>query len=67
MGTNITIIGERINKIQKMMDTFLLATICWANRSCNSIADFICKNAIEKNCNWDFNIDYPVEIHELVI
>ncbi|KAH1056077.1 hypothetical protein J1N35_034142 [Gossypium stocksii] len=48
-GRDITIMGTRINEIQKIMDNLHSATICWANRSCNGVADFICKNAVAKS------------------
>ncbi|MBA0702127.1 hypothetical protein Goari_022871, partial [Gossypium aridum] len=63
-GRDVTIMGARINETQKIMDNFHSATICWANRSCNRVADFICKNAIAKSCNWAVNMDYPLEIHD---
>ncbi|KAK5819976.1 hypothetical protein PVK06_025016 [Gossypium arboreum] len=66
--SDITTFGARINKIQKLMlENFTSANIRWANRSCNRIADFICKFANEKNCIWDFNMDYLVKMYNLVL
>ncbi|KAA3477524.1 reverse transcriptase [Gossypium australe] len=33
----------------------------------NSTADQLCILARDKNCNMDFNMDYPLEIHDLIL
>ncbi|MBA0566916.1 hypothetical protein Golob_011689 [Gossypium lobatum] len=54
-------------EIHKAMEKFKSISICWANRCCNKVADFICKKLTADSCNWSFDMDYPLEIHELVI
>ncbi|KAA3466196.1 reverse transcriptase [Gossypium australe] len=64
---DITIIGDRIREIYKTLDMFTTADVKWANRSYNNVADFICKYAILNNCNMLFSMDYPRDIHDIVI
>ncbi|MBA0579573.1 hypothetical protein Gorai_021825 [Gossypium raimondii] len=66
-GQNITLLGHRINDVCKLPEYFNLPKIMWANRSCNRIANHLCKMAMDKNCNFNFNLDYPMDIHELVM
>lgn len=42
-GKDVTIMGYRINKAVKHMDIFNSIFVIWANRSCNKVADFLCK------------------------
>ncbi|MBA0682193.1 hypothetical protein Goari_023930 [Gossypium aridum] len=34
---------------------------------CNKEADFICKKSITNSCIWTFGMNYPKEIHDVVI
>ncbi|MBA0576508.1 hypothetical protein Golob_023870, partial [Gossypium lobatum] len=63
---DITILGRQINKACKQLDKLDSAKVVWANRSCNQVADFICDFAIKNRCNWNFNMDYLMDIHDLV-
>ncbi|MBA0688523.1 hypothetical protein Goari_006302, partial [Gossypium aridum] len=56
---DITIIGHLIEEIYKTLEMFTTIDVKWANRSCNNVADFICKYVILNNCNMLFGIDYP--------
>ncbi|MBA0743370.1 hypothetical protein Gogos_006053 [Gossypium gossypioides] len=64
---DITIMGTRIKEINKTMENFESISICWTNRKCNKVANFICKDAINKSCIWTFVMDYPDNIHTLEI
>ncbi|KAK5825062.1 hypothetical protein PVK06_019864 [Gossypium arboreum] len=64
---DITIIGHRTNEIHKTLELFTKAEVMWANRSCNKATDFIFKFALLINCNMFFSMDYPRDIHDIVI
>ncbi|MBA0610670.1 hypothetical protein Godav_011484 [Gossypium davidsonii] len=64
---DITIIRYQIKEILKTMEMCNNAAVNWINRSCNKVADFICKYAIINDCTLVFGMDYPKEIHDLVI
>ncbi|MBA0854118.1 hypothetical protein Goshw_026219 [Gossypium schwendimanii] len=66
-GDDIIIIGYHIKEILKTMEMCNNAAVNWINRSCNKVADFICKYAIINYCILVFGMDYPKEIHDLVI
>ncbi|KAG8500630.1 hypothetical protein CXB51_004357 [Gossypium anomalum] len=66
-STDVTIISARVKDSIKALENFKSATLCWANRCCNTMANFICKKMSSDSCNWFFDMDYPLEIHELVI
>lgn len=63
---DITILGSRINEACKQLDKLDSAKVVWANRSCHQVADFICDFTIKNRCNWNFNMDYLMYIHDLV-
>ncbi|MBA0716015.1 hypothetical protein Golax_014882 [Gossypium laxum] len=48
---DITIIGYCTKETFKMLEMFSTAVVKWGNRSCNKVADFMCKYAILNNCN----------------
>ncbi|MBA0731292.1 hypothetical protein Golax_022643 [Gossypium laxum] len=64
---DLTIIGARIKGNVKAFDNFKSATCVWTSRNCNSVADFICKKMCADACNWFFDMDYPMDIHNAVI
>ncbi|KAK5817381.1 hypothetical protein PVK06_022305 [Gossypium arboreum] len=66
-GQDITFIGQRANDIHLQLKSFEAAAVTWAPRSSNRIADFICKFVLKSNCKWVIDVNYPSEIHELVI
>ncbi|KAK5776437.1 hypothetical protein PVK06_044396 [Gossypium arboreum] len=39
----------------------------WAPRSCNKATDSLCKWAKALNCIKDFDRDYPIEIHDVIL
>ncbi|KAH1107769.1 hypothetical protein J1N35_011537 [Gossypium stocksii] len=64
---DITIIRYHIKEILKTMEMFNNAAVNWINRSCNNATDFIYKYALINDCTLVFGMDYPKEIHDLVI
>ncbi|MBA0764803.1 hypothetical protein Gotri_014091 [Gossypium trilobum] len=64
---DITNIGHCIKKTYKTLEMFTTVDVKWANRSCNNVADFMCKYAILNNCNMLFGMDYPKEIMILYV
>ncbi|MBA0735166.1 hypothetical protein Gogos_019035, partial [Gossypium gossypioides] len=41
-----------------------LADLVWTNRSCNMVADLICKKMYTEARTWFFDMDYPSDIHD---
>ncbi|MFQ6646750.1 hypothetical protein Gotur_019069, partial [Gossypium turneri] len=64
---DLTVLGYRLKEIQKLTIYFSKFTITWAPRCCNKVADALCKWAKIKNCYLAFNLDYPSDIHDLVL
>ncbi|MBA0590659.1 hypothetical protein Gorai_019355 [Gossypium raimondii] len=64
---DITIFGYRIKKVREMFDSFSKAKVKWVNRWGNKATDFLCKWSSSNYCNMLFEIDYPSDIHNLVI
>ncbi|MBA0809207.1 hypothetical protein Gohar_024879, partial [Gossypium harknessii] len=36
-------------------------------KNCNKVADFLCNFAIKNRCNWNFSLEYPKDIHDLIM
>ncbi|MBA0607314.1 hypothetical protein Godav_019641 [Gossypium davidsonii] len=64
---DITILGHQINEVYKLLKGLNVAKICWAKRCCNRTTDFICKDVVTENYNLIFDVDYPVDIHDLIL
>ncbi|MBA0823606.1 hypothetical protein Goarm_020324 [Gossypium armourianum] len=64
---DITILGHQINEVYKLLKGLNVAKICWAKRCCNRTTDFICKDALTENYNLIFDVDYPADIHDLIL
>ncbi|MBA0702464.1 hypothetical protein Goari_022032, partial [Gossypium aridum] len=56
--------GHRIREIIKLLDQFSSVSFVWAPRNCNKAADYLYNWAFVNNCTKDFNMDYPLEIHD---
>ncbi|MBA0828671.1 hypothetical protein Goarm_013318, partial [Gossypium armourianum] len=56
---------KRANDIYLQLKTFEAAVITWAPRPSNKLTDFICKFVLSNNCIWNFDVNYPKEIHDL--
>lgn len=67
MNFDLTILGHHVQEIYRQFDSFLCFEFNWAPRCCNRIANHLCKLAKDKNCTMDFDVDYPSDIHELVL
>ncbi|XP_016679240.1 uncharacterized protein [Gossypium hirsutum] len=64
---DLTLIGHQVKEIRKHTAGFNFFKANWAPRCCNKVADALCKWAfINKSC-MDFNMDFPTEIHDLVL
>ncbi|KAH1130747.1 hypothetical protein J1N35_002125 [Gossypium stocksii] len=64
---DITIIGSRIRKCKEAFSLFKSANLVWSHRSCNSMADLICTKMCSEGKTWFFEMDYPKEIHNVII
>ncbi|KAK5842498.1 hypothetical protein PVK06_004864 [Gossypium arboreum] len=64
---DITIIGHHTKETYKTLEMFTTIVVKWANCSCSKVADFMCKYAILNNFNMVSGMDYPREIHDIVI
>ncbi|MBA0766710.1 hypothetical protein Gotri_015728 [Gossypium trilobum] len=65
--TNFTIIGAQIKESTKSFANFKLADLVWTSWSCNLVADLICKKMCAEAGTWLFDMDYPLDIHDVVI
>nr|KJB67092.1 hypothetical protein B456_010G174300 [Gossypium raimondii] len=64
---DITFLGEHAHDIYEKLKSFENAVVTWAPRSSNKLPDFICKFVLSNNCIWNFDVNYPKGIHDLVI
>ncbi|MBA0739323.1 hypothetical protein Gogos_012607 [Gossypium gossypioides] len=65
--TNFTIISARIKESTKAFANFKSADLVWTNRSYNLVADLICKKMCAEAGTWLFDMDYTLDIHDVVI
>ncbi|KAK5835931.1 hypothetical protein PVK06_011649 [Gossypium arboreum] len=66
-NADLRTLGHHIPDMYKMMKSFCCFNFNWAPKCCNQVADFRCNWAITKNCTMGFNMDYPLDIHDLVL
>ncbi|KAG8503436.1 hypothetical protein CXB51_001596 [Gossypium anomalum] len=64
---DITILGRCANKECTILRNFDSIRFNWVDRRSNVVADLLSKLAIKNKCNLNFNMDYPMEIHNLII
>ncbi|MBA0813032.1 hypothetical protein Gohar_026921 [Gossypium harknessii] len=64
---DITIFGYRLKEIVGLLDFFTKAKINWIDRTSNRVADSLSKLALNKQCTLSFSMEYPYDIHELVM
>ncbi|KAK5794002.1 hypothetical protein PVK06_035191 [Gossypium arboreum] len=64
---DIMIFGHWIKVAQSMLDSFSEVDIRWIDRCSNRASNILCNYSLKNCCNFDFAMDYPVEIHNLVI
>ncbi|KAH1114732.1 hypothetical protein J1N35_008110 [Gossypium stocksii] len=67
VGKGLSTIGYRIKEILNLVHLDCNVSVFWAPRSCNKAASGLCKWALVKNCNKDFDMDYSVEIHDIIL
>ncbi|MBA0696043.1 hypothetical protein Goari_002630 [Gossypium aridum] len=66
-NNDLTLLGYRLREIHRQSLYFSFFNLRWAPRCCNKVFDFICNWAKVNNCNMDCNMDYPSEIHDIVL
>ncbi|MBA0661886.1 hypothetical protein Goklo_006116 [Gossypium klotzschianum] len=67
MKADFSTMGHRIQEILKLLDPFSNVSFVWPLRCYNKAADYLCDWAIVNNCTKDFNMDYPLEIHDIIL
>lgn len=67
MNTDITTLGYCVQETYRLLESFYYFNFNWVPRCCNKVVDHLCKWVMEKNCTWDFNVDYPSDIHKSVL
>ncbi|KAG8493182.1 hypothetical protein CXB51_010592 [Gossypium anomalum] len=66
-NTDLTMFGHRMREIHMLLDSFNCFNFKWAPSCCNKIADKLCTLALANICTVNFNMDYPADIHDLVL
>ncbi|MBA0840766.1 hypothetical protein Goarm_003316 [Gossypium armourianum] len=64
---NVTILGRCVKKECMALRNFESVHFNWIDQSSNEAADLLCKLPIKNRCNLYFNLDYPLEIHIVII
>ncbi|KAK5843123.1 hypothetical protein PVK06_005562 [Gossypium arboreum] len=64
---DLTMLGHRKREIQRKTHCFSYFNFKWGPHCCNKVADYLCSWAKAKDCNKDFKMDYPSEVHEFVL
>ncbi|MBA0676650.1 hypothetical protein Goari_018118 [Gossypium aridum] len=66
-GRDLTFMAQCAKQICTKLKSFEATVITWAPKSYNRLADFICNFVLNKNCIWNFDVNNPREIQEIVI
>ncbi|KAG8480937.1 hypothetical protein CXB51_025616 [Gossypium anomalum] len=64
---NISIFRFRLKNIFNLLDCSIEFEIEWVTRSSNRVADGLGKLTIDKRCAFSFDMEYPSNIHRLVV
>ncbi|KAA3469415.1 reverse transcriptase [Gossypium australe] len=64
---DVTNLGYCLRALFEQTNQFVSFDLIWALRSYNSVADQLCKLARDNCCNKEFNMDYPLEIHNSIL
>ncbi|KAK5845660.1 hypothetical protein PVK06_001861 [Gossypium arboreum] len=67
MNVDFSTMGHYIRESIKILDPCVCLNFVWAPRCCNNAADYLCKWATAQNCITDFDVDYPLEIHDIIL
>ncbi|MBA0717612.1 hypothetical protein Golax_005413 [Gossypium laxum] len=62
-----TIFGYRMKEIIGLLDFFTKVKINWISQMSNRVAACLSKLALNKHCTLSFDVEYPYDIHELVM
>ncbi|MFQ6623776.1 hypothetical protein Gotur_004167 [Gossypium turneri] len=64
---DIIIMGQRIRQECKAFNNFDSVQVKWINHNCNNVADSLCNLAIRNKSDLYFDMDYPLDIHNIII
>lgn len=64
---DITIIGNHLAEVKKGADAFEDCTFGWTKRNCSRAANKLSELVLKMLCNFSFQLDFPKEIHNIVI
>ncbi|MBA0812633.1 hypothetical protein Gohar_026582, partial [Gossypium harknessii] len=64
---DVTILGRCVKKECMALRNFESVHFNWIDQSSNEAANLLCKLPIKNRCNLYFNLDYPLEIHNVII
>ncbi|MBA0832464.1 hypothetical protein Goarm_016853, partial [Gossypium armourianum] len=59
--------GFRIRQLLNSFEPCFNFNFVWTPRCCNKAADQLCIWAFKKNCSKVFDMDYPIEIHDVIL
>ncbi|KAA3469833.1 Transcription factor TFIIIB component B'' [Gossypium australe] len=66
-NVDLTIMGFCMRHLFTLADSFLFFIFTWVPRSGNKAADMLCKLVKDNYCTVDFDVDYPLEIHDIIL
>ncbi|MBA0669638.1 hypothetical protein Goklo_024759 [Gossypium klotzschianum] len=59
--------GYRIRQLLNSVDSCFTFNFVWAPHCCNKVADQLSVWAFKNNCTKAFDMDYPIEIHDVIL
>ncbi|MBA0785068.1 hypothetical protein Gotri_025482, partial [Gossypium trilobum] len=65
--TDISILGQCVRKECDVFSNFESVQVNWINRNSNYAADFLCNLAISNKNDLYFDMNYPLDIHNIII
>ncbi|MBA0605352.1 hypothetical protein Godav_017938 [Gossypium davidsonii] len=66
-NVDLSTFGHRIRDLLSNLNPRFSFNFKWAPRWCNKAADQLCSWALTNNCTETFDMDYPREIHNIVL
>ncbi|MBA0708575.1 hypothetical protein Golax_023679 [Gossypium laxum] len=64
---DIIIFGYRMKEIIGLLEFFTEVKINWIGRMSNRVANCLSKLVLDKYCTLSFDMEYPYDIHKLMI
>ncbi|MBA0582016.1 hypothetical protein Gorai_024170, partial [Gossypium raimondii] len=64
---DIIIMGQRIRQECKAFNNFDSVQVKWINHNSNNVADSLCNLAIRNKSDLYFDMNYPLDIHNIII